>query len=74
MSHTLASADQGPVCRRRTLPPSATRTPRVEFFGGGMLLTYYRKQVYIGVGPIRQLSSFTKSLSFLVTIDVKLNI
>jgi hypothetical protein len=31
MSHTLASVDQSPVRRPRTLVPSATRTPRVGF-------------------------------------------
>jgi hypothetical protein len=31
---TLASVDQSPVCRPRTLPPSATRTPRVGFLTG----------------------------------------
>jgi hypothetical protein len=32
--HTLASVDQSPVRRPRTLPPSATRTPRVGFWRG----------------------------------------
>jgi hypothetical protein len=35
MLHTLASVDQSPVCHPRTFPPSATRTPRLNF-GGDM--------------------------------------
>jgi hypothetical protein len=32
--HTLVSVNQSPACRPKTLIPSATRTPRVEFWRG----------------------------------------
>jgi hypothetical protein len=37
--HTLASMDQNPVCRPRTLSPFATRVPRVTFWRGASSLT-----------------------------------
>jgi hypothetical protein len=32
--HALASEDQSPACRHRTLPPSASRKPMVRFWSG----------------------------------------
>jgi hypothetical protein len=42
MSHTLASVDKSPVCRPRTLPLSAMRTPRVGFWREWLLVSQDR--------------------------------
>jgi hypothetical protein len=59
MPHTLATKDQSPVWRPRTLPPSTTRTHRARFWSGStgelyfVLASWTAQKIHLHVRNIR---------------------